>query len=97
MRLPRVRFTMRTMMVAVAVVAVLMVWSYDWSARRDRCYEIASRHASLSAEYRRNAKGDQGMFRIADWHDYMRRTFEEAADRPSEPIPKSLPCPPGGF
>ena len=85
------------MMVAVAVVAVLMVWSYDWSARRDRCYEIASRHASLSAEYRRNANGDQGMLRIADWHDHMRRTFEEAANRPWEPIPKSLPFPPGGF
>jgi hypothetical protein len=54
---PRVRFTVRTMMVAVAIVAVFMACSYDWSARRDRCYDIASRHASLSAEYRPNAQG----------------------------------------
>jgi hypothetical protein len=85
------------MMAAVAIVAVLMVWSYDWSARRNRCYEIASRHASLAAEYRRNARGDRGMFRIADWHDHIRQTFEEAADRPWAPIPKSSPFPPPGW
>jgi hypothetical protein len=97
LRIPRVRFTLRTMTVAVAVVAVVVVWSHDWSGRRDRSYEIASRHASLSAEYRRNAKGDQGMFRIADWHKHMKRTFEEAANRPWEPLPRNLPFPPRGW
>ncbi len=64
-------------MIAVAVVALLLVWSYDRSARRDRCYEIASRHASLSAEYRRNANGTRAMLRIAAWHDLMRRDVRE--------------------
>jgi hypothetical protein len=97
MRLPRVRFTVRTMMVTVAVVGVLMVWSYDWSARRERCFDIASRHASLAAEYRRNARADQGMLRIATWHDYMKQMFVSAANRPWEPIPKSSPFPPPGW
>jgi hypothetical protein len=91
--MPRVRFTVRTMMIAVAIVAVLLLCSYDWP-RRERCYEIASRHASLSVEYRRNAKGARSMLRAAAWHDHMRRIFEDAADRPWEPIPVSSPFPP---
>jgi hypothetical protein len=81
MRVPRIRFTTRTIMSAVAVVALLLVSPYDRSTHRERCYEIASRHASLSAEYRRNAKGSSRMLTIAEWHDYMRRVFESAADR----------------
>jgi hypothetical protein len=96
-RLPRVRFTVRTMMVTVAIVSLLMVWSYDWSARRERCLDIASRHASLAAEYRRNAKGGQGMLKIAAWHDHMKQIFEDAANRPWEPIPKSSPLPPADW
>jgi hypothetical protein len=91
---PRVRFTVRTMMIAMAVVALLLVWTFDRSARRERCYEIAARHANLSAEYRRNANGNGGMLRIAAWHDHMRRMFENTADRPWEPIPASSPFPP---
>ena len=94
MRLPRVRFTVRTMIVTVAIVGVLIGWSYDWSARRERCFDIASRHASVAAEYRMNAKGDQGMLRIAAWHDHMNQMFENAANRPWEPIPRSSPFPP---
>ncbi len=94
MRLPRVRFTVRTMMAAVVVVAILMAWLYDWSGRRERCYEIASREAAFAGEYRDNAHGDPDMLRIAAWHDHMRQTFENSANRPWEPIPKSVPSPP---
>jgi hypothetical protein len=85
------------MMVVIAMVAVSTVCSYDWAARRERCFDIASRHASLAAEYRRNAEGDQGMLRIAAWHDHMKEMFENAADRPWETIPKSSPFPPLGW
>jgi hypothetical protein len=94
MQMPRVRFTVRTIMVVVAIAAMILAWSYDRPARRERCHEIAARHASLSAEYRRNADGDQTMLRIAAWHERMGRMFESAADRPWEPIPASLPFPP---
>lgn len=94
MRLSRSLSTTRTIMIAVAVVALPLVWSYDRSAHRERCYEIASRHGSISAEYRRNANGNGGMIRIADWHDQMRQMFESAANRPWEPIPASSPFPP---
>ena len=94
MQLPRVRYTVRTMMAAVLVVALLMAWLYDWSGRRERCYEIASREAAFAGEYRDNAHGDPDMLRIAAWHDHMRQTFENSANRPWEPIPKSVPSPP---
>ncbi len=47
MQLPRVRYTVRTMMAAVLVVALLMAWLYDWSARRERCYELEAIGRSL--------------------------------------------------
>jgi hypothetical protein len=94
MRLPRVRFTTRAIMIAVAVVAVLLMCFYDRSTHRERCYDIASRHASLSTEYRRNARGSDDMLKIATWHDHMRRMFENAANRVWEPVPQSSPFPP---
>ena len=78
------------MMLAVALLGLPLTFLADHSQqRRDRRLEIADRHARVGAEYRRNAQGDSGMIRIADWHEFMRAEFERAAGEPWRPIPKS--------
>jgi hypothetical protein len=93
-KLHRVQLSMRAMMVLVMAIAVLLAWSYHWSGRTERCYELASRHAALSAAYAHNGRGTPMMLRIAAWHDHMRQRYEDAALRPWDQIPKSLPFPP---
>ncbi len=97
MKPPRVRIGLRSSMIAVAVLALLMAWCYNWSERRYRCGEIASRHAAVGMEYRLNARGNLDMLRIAAWHDHMRQVFQNAAERPWEQIPTSRPVPPANW
>jgi len=102
MRISRVWFTVRRMLVAVGVCAIV---TYAVSERlkgriRDsygRRLEIADNHARSAREYRRNAGGDPGMLRLAAWHEHMRRVFEDAAARYGTPLPASSPFPPKGW
>jgi hypothetical protein len=93
---PRVRLTVQRLMVAVALLAFPLAYlAHPSRPRRERCLELADRHARNGAEYRRNAGGRAAMLRIADWHDFLRAEFERAADEPWwRPIPKSHPAPP---
>lgn len=92
-----IRPTIQRGLLAVAICALPLVpLGYQSFARRQRCAEIADNHRRLGAEYRRNARGDQGMTRIAAWHDEMARTFENAADEGWGPgaLPQTSPFPP---
>ena len=94
----RLRPTVQRVMLAIALLAFPLAFLADRShQRRERCLEIADRHARIGAEYRRNAHGEPGMLLIAAWHEFMRSEFQRAADEPSRPIPKSHPLPPKGW
>jgi hypothetical protein len=85
-------------MLAVAVMAIALSFASGSSRQHaGRCLEIADNHARLGAEYRRNAKADPVMLRIASWHDFMRSRFEQAASRPWAPPPASRAFPPEGW
>ncbi|MDR3623245.1 MAG: hypothetical protein P4L85_28080 [Paludisphaera borealis] len=95
MPIKRIKLSVRDLMLTVALLAIPLSWAADKTGqRRDRCLDLADRHSRLGAEYRRNSGGLESMLHAADWHSYMSRCFEEAADRPWEPIPKSMPIPP---
>jgi hypothetical protein len=99
MRLPRVRLTVFRLLLVVAVCAIVTYVVTDGPKRRamertERCLVIADNHARLSREYRRNAREQAGMLRIAAWHEHMRQLFEEAATQSGTPIPVSQPFPP---
>ena len=94
MRPTHLRFTMRRMMVAVALAALLVAWSPVSRSCRERSLEIA----------RANADWDRSWFvsdgRAADlidaerrsrWRSAMERKYLWAADHPWLPV---LPDPP---
>ena len=100
MRLPRVRLTVRRLMVAVAVVALcLTAWSY-WDRRDERYFEFAVKamsHTTLAVAYetgrpigslRERARVNP---RKAAYHAALARKYEYAASRPWLPV---LPDPP---
>jgi hypothetical protein len=90
-----VKLTVQRLMLATALAALLLACgSGGVSQRRDRCFEIADWHSRIGSEYRKNARGDAVMLRIADWHEHMRRRFEAAAHRFWEPLPSTSPFPP---
>jgi hypothetical protein len=102
MRPPRVRFTVFRLLLVVAVCAIVTYVVAEGPKDRarehyKRCLVIADNHARLGDEYLRNARGNAGMLRIAVWHDYMRRVFEDAATRPGARLPVSQPFPPKGW
>ncbi len=91
---PRIRLTVRRLMLAVALLALPMGWLGDRTqARRARCLDLADREAKLGAEYRRNAGGSAGMLRIAAWHEFQSKEYMRAADKPWGPIPSCKPFP----
>jgi hypothetical protein len=84
MRLPRVRFTVRWLMIAVAAVALVpMCWNV-WSGRRERFLELADRHALHAAEFRRNILKLPYAPAHAAIHERDRRRCEQAANNPYE-------------
>jgi hypothetical protein len=94
--------TVFRLLLVVAVCAIVMYVVTEGPKRRarertERCLVIADNHARLSHEYRRNARGDAGMLRIAAWHEHLRQVFEEAATQSGAPIPVSQPFPPKGW
>jgi hypothetical protein len=95
----RMRLTVFHLLLLVAVSAILLYFvtapmKSRVRERIERCLQLADSHASLAAEYTRNAGGDAGMLRIARWHEHMRGEFERAARQPEIPFPRSQPFPP---
>jgi hypothetical protein len=99
MRRTRMRLTNFRLLLVVAVSAILLHLAPDSLKSRvreryARCMQLAASHTSLASEYRRNARGDSGMLRIAAWHEHVRGEFERAAQHPRSPLPRSHTFPP---
>jgi hypothetical protein len=98
MRLLFARWTVFQAMLAVVVMAIALKFAcVSKHQHAELCLQLANFHARTGAEYRKNAGSDPVMLRTAAWHDFMRRRFEQAADRPWEPIPAFDVFPPMGW
>jgi hypothetical protein len=99
MRIPRVQFTVRQMMIAVAVVA--LVAGADRLARRrayflmraeveaDRAYDYATGHACLKEEYDK-----PGMYpKLHAHYAALAQKYRLAAARPYLPVAPDPPMP----
>jgi hypothetical protein len=106
MRVPRVRFTVRTLMVAVALAAIILGPVAYLKHRRDRFRALASRHASQVLGYKIDSNGFRPLFLGHDglpvspregqrdlWHRKMKWQYDEAALRPWAPAPPDSPEP----
>jgi hypothetical protein len=104
MKLPRVRFTVRRMMVAVAVAAMTLAPVAYLERRRERFTSLAAFHASQVVGYEIDGSGWRPVFIGRDgrpvshqkgerdlWHSRLKQKYEEAALRPWAPV---LPDPP---
>jgi hypothetical protein len=95
MKLPRVRFTVRRMMVLGVIVGIALGFVTEMSRRRDRDTRLAAYHAGMRDQKRRladersiwaeNAKGQ--------WHEGLWKKYREASRRPWLPISADPPEP----
>jgi hypothetical protein len=92
MALPRVRFTVRRMMVAVAVVACIFWASLLIIERRGRFLIIVGSHRMPDARFLRHRDADY-VLRLARWHDEMQAKYEFAAAHPWLPVAPDPPEP----
>ncbi len=88
MRIPRVRFTVRRLMVAVAVVACIF-WVIE---RRRRFLIIVDSHRTPDARFLRH-RGANYELRLIRWHDEMQVKYEFAAAHPFLPVAPDPPEP----
>ena len=91
MRLPRVRFTVRRLMVAVAVAAIALGWQRRWAY----CREMAEHHHIRSYCCVKSPDKDvnERMERRAGYHARMERKYRIAAWLFLLPIPPDPPEP----
>jgi hypothetical protein len=97
-----IRVTVFRLMLAVAVLAVaLAIALSSYSDAKSRRVEFllgaSDNHARSGAEYRKNAGGDPTMQRLAAWHEFMSRQFEQAVQNPWSPPPANRESPPIGW
>ncbi len=88
MRLPRVRFTLRRMMIAVAILAISMAAALRWFDLHSR----ARAYAFWAAVSPMNIKGPKGE-RMAMHYDLLRLKYERAARYPWLPVAPDPPEP----
>jgi hypothetical protein len=102
MRVPRVRFTVRRMMVVVAVVAAMiwavMLWQrasfYRWKVRFHAQMETSSIIAVIEGPNSANRDELTRLSRVRSaHHGALRRQYEHAAARPREHVPSDPPDP----
>ena len=95
MRLPRVRFTVRRMMVAVAVVAVPLGAITELKRRRDRFQWLGSYHAGKTGMQYINSFSPRPRFSTPRgyWHYELSRKYMIAAERPWLPVDPDPPDP----
>ena len=100
-RVPRVRFTMRQLMIAAAVVAVLMaagVWLQRRTAHLKRLSLWQSGEANrwelLLTESSVNGPLASAILEKVHWHDAMAARYERAARFPWLPVETDLQPPP---
>ena len=86
------RFRLRTLLVAVAVAAV--VSGVEVMRRRRACYQgRASDHAFAAIPYTPGYLGDRPDQAKAAFHEAMRVKYERAARCPWLPVPPDPPAP----
>ena len=101
MRMPRVRFTVRQLMIAAAVVAVLMaaeVWLHRRTAHLKRLSRMQSGEANrwelLLSESSVNGPLASAILDKVHWHDARAATYERAARSPWLPVETGHHAPP---
>jgi hypothetical protein len=91
-RLPRVRFTVRRLMVAVAVVGITLGALAACRSRSARFREIRDRHrAAMIVGF--EAPGEAAPAARLDWHRAIERKYEYAARHPWLPVAPDPPEP----
>src|SRR3954469_24445016 len=99
MRVPRVRFTVRRMMVAIAVIAMLLCGAM-MGKRWVGCYRRASLYAAGERQWREMAARDRGDPRsiaatwgpqIAEDYAQLARKYRRAMWRPWSPVAPDPP------
>jgi hypothetical protein len=98
MRLPRVRFTVRQMMVAVAVVAMLFGGVQGMKRRQERLSSLARHHGVKMLEggsLSMVLSQEHGRYFFAKrvWHERMHRKYRLAAARPWRHVEPDPPEP----
>jgi hypothetical protein len=98
MRFPRVRFTVRRVLVAVAWIAILLAVTGPLLRRRDYCLRMAARHAEAEARARAAMRSQRSAIGAAPRHAELRSKYQRVAARPWESLPDDpfLPDPPRG-
>jgi hypothetical protein len=91
MRMPRVRFTVRRMMVAAAIVARLLGAVLHVVARKRRFLAIASAHAQAVRPWLMAGTFDEHGEKFAR-HPMMRSMYLSAAMRPWLPVAADPPA-----
>ena len=89
MRLPRVRFTVRRMMVAVAVVAVCVTIAVPYLSDLSQRYEAKANGHWLS----RSACEAEGKSRLAAYYESLADKYHRAARWPFLPVAPDPPLP----
>jgi hypothetical protein len=89
MRLPRPRFTLRRLMVAVAIIAVaidsgIVVWRMETYAMRADAH---ARHLNSGRSFLDDSAD------LIQWHERMRLKYEYAARNPWLPVAPDPPKP----
>ncbi len=91
------RFTVRQLMVAVAIVGIVLGFIFE---RRSRFGKIADRHREdfkkLASQLPHIGYGDPSqdpIWRRLEWHEAMRLKYERAALKPWLPVRPDLPAP----
>ncbi|MDG3006326.1 hypothetical protein [Paludisphaera mucosa] len=102
MRRIRVRITVFRMVLAVEVAAIVIFVATDrWkriTAGRSANYRaVAGGHAVLAKGFREEAEWNPASLRMARWHEFLSREFEQAAAHPWGPVPLSPLSPPAGW
>ncbi len=102
MKVPRIRMTVFRLILLIAIAAIAAHLAIEpnrtlAAVRRGRCLDLATRHATLGSEYRRNAGGDARMLKLAAWREHMRSEFERAAADRTIPVPRIRSSPPKGW
>ncbi len=99
MPLTRPRFTVRRLMVAVAIVAVVLGVGIELELRHRRFDSISSEYNLMSllyafdVKYRPDAWGQAHAARQFAWHKAMSEKYRRAARYPFLPVPADPPKP----
>ncbi|MDB5352838.1 MAG: hypothetical protein JWN86_4085 [Planctomycetota bacterium] len=99
MRLPRFRFTVRRMMIAVAIVAGLIWAGLELLGRSERFLARSLEHVGDAAMEGTLVITEDGPAYVgmksekARWHEAMRRKYDYYGRRPWLPVPPDSPQP----